>query len=66
MTEEEVQKQTTISVIMTEPKNCTEFVEGGTSSCTKTDVTCDVDGTEELSAFSTVCELFFPTALMET
>ena len=49
---EEVQKQTTIPVIMTEPKNCTAFVEGETGSCSEM---CDVDGTEVLSVHSTVC-----------
>jgi hypothetical protein len=39
ITEEEVQKQTTIPVIMTEPKNCMDFVEGELGSSSKTCVT---------------------------
>jgi len=30
-------------------QNSLDFVEGGTGSCSETCVTCDVDGTEEVS-----------------
>ena len=30
-------------------QNCLDFVEGETGSCSETCVTCDVDGTEEVS-----------------
>ena len=30
-------------------QNCMDFVEGETDSCSETCVTCDVDGTEEVS-----------------
>jgi low affinity Fe/Cu permease len=30
-------------------QNCVGFVEGTTGSCSETRVTCDVDGTEEVS-----------------
>jgi hypothetical protein len=39
----EIQKQTTILVIMTEPKNCMDFVESEPGSCSKTGIMCGID-----------------------